>query len=296
MATVIPSRFKALAIVLALVSIISLGTTYHYLYKTSAPLPGTDIQRPDDAPPAPEDMPKPEDNRKEDGKEEDGKEEDVPKPEDSKWKQILPWADNLDTLKSIHTAPDNISTTVFMFRGDFSSPLYDLFVLHKRAVKFCDKGTAVAGCDVRLPEDYKWGTLSSKLLDALDVMCKSDKKTDFYVKVDDDLIMSEARLEEMIRKMATTDCQVAGGIAVDYQFYWPTGQVYIFKRAVLDEMCAKLSDARGVYSSEDITFGYMLNSTDKGRFCDIEKPVLTHWHKEYKDKRIKIEYHIQHNE
>ncbi|KAI9503072.1 hypothetical protein BX070DRAFT_224679 [Coemansia spiralis] len=201
----------------------------------------------------------------------------------------------MDSLRSKHSVPDKISTTIFMFRGDFSSPLYDLFTLQKRAIKFCDKDTSVAGCDVRLPNNYKWGTLSAKLMDALDVMCKSNAKTDFYVKIDDDLIMSEARLEEIIRKMAATDCQVAGGIARDFPYYWAVGQIYVFKREIFDYVCTQLPPKFELHSSEDIMFGRLINSTDRSRFCSLDKPQ-NHWHKKYKDQRLKIEYLLQHNE
>ncbi|KAI9503859.1 hypothetical protein BX070DRAFT_234753 [Coemansia spiralis] len=210
-------------------------------------------------------------------------------------KQILPHVDELSTFVSLYPAKPDISTTIFMFRGDFSSPLYDLFTLQKRAIKFCDKDTSITGCDIKLPNNYKWGTLSSKLLDALDVMCRSPKKTDFYVKIDDDLVMSEFALEQMIRKMATTTCQLAGGIAVDYEFYWAEGQIYIFTRAVFDHVCSVLPHVTDVYPSEDITFGYLLNSTDRSKFCGAYSPT-NHWHKEYNDNRVKIEYLNQHNE
>ncbi|KAJ1662834.1 hypothetical protein EV178_005531 [Coemansia sp. RSA 1646] len=198
---------------------------------------------------------------------------------------------NLD----IREASENITSTVFMFRGDFSSDFYDLFSLQKRAVRYCDNDTTISGCDVKLPRNYKWGTLSSKLLDALEVMCKAPKKTDFYVKIDDDLIMSESKLDEVIKRMSTTDCQVSGRIARDFEFYWAVGQIYIFKRAILETICAKLPITRQLHGSEDISFGSFINSTDRSMFCDLDTP-RNHWHKDYSDKRIKIEYLIQHNE
>ncbi|KAJ2668328.1 hypothetical protein GGI25_006462, partial [Coemansia spiralis] len=113
------------------------------------------------------------------------------------------------------------------------------------------------GCDVKLPNNYKWGNLSYKLLDSLKVMCGSPNKTDFYVKIDDDLIMPESKLEEIIRKMATTECQVAGGIAVDFPFYWAVGQIYIFKRSVFEDICKRLTPKVIHPGSEDITFGVL---------------------------------------
>ncbi|KAJ1663250.1 hypothetical protein EV178_005140 [Coemansia sp. RSA 1646] len=216
-------------------------------------------------------------------------------PENPDYKQILPYVKQLSKLKPTHPAPADITTTIFMFRGDFSSPLFDLFTLQKRATKFCDKDTKAEGCDVRLKESYKWGTLSSKLVDSLDVMCNSMKRTDFYVKIDDDLIMSESRLDEIIRTMASTDCQVAGGIAVDYRFYWAVGQIYVFKRAILDDICQKLPTATKLHAHEDIAFGMLINSTDKSMFCSLDRPT-NHWHKNYKDQRVEIHYLEQHNE
>ncbi|KAJ2389913.1 hypothetical protein GGI23_005733 [Coemansia sp. RSA 2559] len=210
-------------------------------------------------------------------------------------KPPLPYAAELSSLNSAHAVPEHITTTIFMFRGDFSSPLFDLFTLQKRAIKFCDNDTKAEGCDIHLARSYKWETLSSKLVDSLETMCKSMKRTDFYVKIDDDLIMSESKLEEVIRKMATTDCQVAGGIAVDYPFYWPVGQIYIFKRAIFDAICRKLPTPAKLYSSEDITFGMLLNSTNTNMFCSLDEPK-NHWHKHYSDQRVKIDYLQQHNE
>ncbi|KAJ1791288.1 hypothetical protein LPJ59_005016 [Coemansia sp. RSA 2399] len=181
-----------------------------------------------------------------------------------------------------------------MFRGDISSPLYDLFALHKRATRYCDNDTTVDGCNVKLPNNYKWGNLSDKLLDALEVMCKEPEKTDFYVKIDDDLIMSESKLDEILKAMATTDCQVAGGIARDFGFYWPVGQIYIFKRAILEKICPQLPVTDVFHSSEDITFGSLLNSTDKSMFCSVVTPT-NHWHKNYKDQRVEVKYLVQHN-
>ncbi|KAJ2209850.1 hypothetical protein EV179_006509, partial [Coemansia sp. RSA 487] len=68
-------------------------------------------------------------------------------PENPDYKQILPYVKQLSKLKPTHPAPADITTTIFMFRGDFSSPLFDLFTLQKRATKFCDKDTKAEGCD-----------------------------------------------------------------------------------------------------------------------------------------------------
>ncbi|KAJ2867975.1 hypothetical protein GGI22_000928, partial [Coemansia erecta] len=210
-------------------------------------------------------------------------------------KPALPFVDELHSLEPVREAPEKVTSTIFMFRGDFSSSLYDLFVLHKRATRYCDKDTTVDGCDVKLPGSYKWDNLSDKLLDALDIMCKEPEKTDFYIKLDDDLIMSESKLEEILKVMAATDCQVAGGIARDYGFYWPVGQIYIFKRAILEKICPQLPVTNVFHSSEDITFGSLLNSTDKSMFCSLNKPKK-HWHKDYSDQRVEIKYFAQHND
>ncbi|KAJ2546137.1 hypothetical protein EV175_005710, partial [Coemansia sp. RSA 1933] len=207
----------------------------------------------------------------------------------------LPYAEELSSLVSTRPVPTDITTTVFMFRGDFSSPLFDLFALQKRAIKFCDKDAKAEGCGVLLEKSYKWDTLSLKLVDSLKIMCSSMKRTDFYVKIDDDLIMPESKLDEIIRKMATTDCQVAGGIAVDYPFYWPVGQIYIFKRSIFDDICRKLPTATVRHSHEDIAFGGLIDSTNKSMFCSLDKPK-NHWHKHYSDHRVKIDYLEQHNE
>ncbi|KAJ2512503.1 hypothetical protein GGI11_004600 [Coemansia sp. RSA 2049] len=208
---------------------------------------------------------------------------------------LVPPAEMLYKLKPVREAAENITSTVFMFRGDFSSDFYDIFTLHKRATRYCDKDTTVDGCDVRLPRNYKWWTLSSKLVDALEVMCKEPEKTDFYVKIDDDLIMSERKLDEVIRRMAATDCQVAGGIAADHGYYWPVGQVYIFTRAILERLCLLYPITRELHSSEDITFGRLLNSSDTSMFCNLDRP-RNHWHKDYKDRRVRISHFTQHNE
>ncbi|KAJ2668124.1 hypothetical protein GGI25_006482, partial [Coemansia spiralis] len=203
---------------------------------------------------------------------------------------ILPAVKELSSLDSVYPAKPNISTTVFMFRSDFSSPYHDIFALHERAVKYCDKGTSVGGCDVKLPGNYKYETLSLKLLDTLDVMCRSTERTDYYVKIDDDLIMSNSMLEQIIRKMSTTDCQAAGRIALDYEFYWVEGQMYIFTKSILNRICKNLPDVTDVYPNEDITFGYVLNTTDTNSFCDINVP-RHFWHKHYNDQRVEINYH-----
>ncbi|KAJ2004566.1 hypothetical protein H4R26_002439 [Coemansia thaxteri] len=210
----------------------------------------------------------------------------------------LPYANELSSLQSILPVKNHITTTVFMFRGDFSSPLHDLFVLHKRAMKICDKDTKADGCDIKMAKNYKWGTLANKLVDTLDMFCNysRDKKTDFYVKIDDDLIMSESELEKSIRKMTSTNCLVAGGIAVDYPFYWPVGQIYIFKRSVFDTICKRIPNYKTQYPDhEDITLGALFNSTVTDEFCSLDRPA-GHWHKEYKDQRVKISYLQQHNE
>ncbi|KAJ2564960.1 hypothetical protein IW140_005542 [Coemansia sp. RSA 1813] len=198
-------------------------------------------------------------------------------------------------MTPVREAPNNITTTVFMFRGDFSSPFYDIFALHKRATRYCDKDTTIDGCDVKLPRNYRWGNLSDKLVDALEHMCKAPEKTDFYVKADDDLIMSDSKLDEVIRVMSTTDCQVAGGIMSSQGFYWPLGQVYIFKREILEQFCQKFPITMKLHSSEDISFGMILNSKDTSRFCNLNTPA-NHWHINYEDHRVKIKYFTQHNE
>ncbi|KAJ2656554.1 hypothetical protein IWW48_004972 [Coemansia sp. RSA 1200] len=203
---------------------------------------------------------------------------------------VLSRARELNSLESTHTPRDNLTTTVFMLYSEISSPLHDLFTLHKRATKYCDADTKVAGvCDVRLPRSYTYAELSLKLLDSLDIMCREPLKTDYYVKIDDDLIMSESMLDRMIRKMATTDCQVAGSIALDYAFYWPEGQIYIFTRCILETACKNMPYIADVYPNEDITFGLLLNSTDTSMFCDNMWP-RNHWHKHYSDSRVEINY------
>ncbi|KAJ2514725.1 hypothetical protein GGI11_000850 [Coemansia sp. RSA 2049] len=215
--------------------------------------------------------------------------------EEQRNKPHLPHPAELYSLKRVRKVPEKVTSTIFMFRGDFSSDLYDLFAIQKRATRYCDKDTTVDGCDVKLAKNYKWGTLSEKLFDSLELMCKAPEKTDFYVKIDDDLIMPESKLEDAMRTMAATDCQVAGGIAVDYGFYWAVGQIYIFKRAVLEKICPQLPVTNIFHSSEDISFGSLLNTTDKSMFCNLHKPE-NHWHKKYKDRRVEIKYYIQHNE
>ncbi|KAJ1797878.1 hypothetical protein LPJ59_002855 [Coemansia sp. RSA 2399] len=216
------------------------------------------------------------------------------KPDSEKEIPLLPRVKELYSLKPVRKAPENITTTVFTFRGDFSSDIYDLFALQKRAVRYCDNDTTVDGCDVKLPRHYRWGTLSYKLLDALELMCNSTEKTDFYVKIDDDLIMSDSKLDEVIRVMAATNCQVSGSIARDYGFYWPVGQMYIFKRAILERICAKFPITRQLHGSEDISFGTFIDSRDKKMFCNLDNPT-NHWHKDYKDQRVEIRYFTQHN-
>ncbi|KAJ2003824.1 hypothetical protein GGI04_002828, partial [Coemansia thaxteri] len=126
----------------------------------------------------------------------------------------LPDVKELSSLESILPVRKHPTSTLFMFRGDFSSPYYDIFALHKRATRICDKDTKAGGCDIKLAKNYKWGTLAEKLVDTLDLFCKhsDSKKTDFYVKIDDDLIMPESKLDEILAKMASTHCQFAGGI------------------------------------------------------------------------------------
>ncbi|KAJ2505491.1 hypothetical protein GGI11_006989 [Coemansia sp. RSA 2049] len=257
------SKPKLLLLLLVLVSVVTLKAIHHNLYPADTRLPSNPIYQSDD-PKAMTQVPP------------------------------LPYAEELSALAPVRPAPKKVTTTVFMFRGDFSSPLFDLFTLQKRAIKFCDNETKVEGCDVHLEKSYRWGTLSSKLVDSLKVMCNSMKRTDFYVKIDDDLIMSETELERIIRTMGSTDCQVGGGIAVNYPFYWPVGQIYIFKRAVFDDICQKLPHATNLHSHEDIALGMLINSVDQKMFCSLDKP-RSHWHKKYRDQRVRVEYLQQHN-
>ncbi|KAJ2006983.1 hypothetical protein GGI04_001695 [Coemansia thaxteri] len=185
-----------------------------------------------------------------------------------------------------------------MFRGDFSSPYTDIFALHKRATKICDKDTKFSGCDIKLEKNYKWGTLSNKLVDTLSMYCKypEDKKTDFYVKIDDDLIMPESKLEEVLQKMAETPCQYAGGMISHSGFYWALGQMYIIKRSIFDDICKKLPTYKVTRpDAEDITMGHIVDSQDFNAVCELNKPD-NHWHIDYEDQRVKINYHKQHNE
>ncbi|KAJ2506948.1 hypothetical protein GGI11_006504 [Coemansia sp. RSA 2049] len=202
---------------------------------------------------------------------------------------VLSKVKGLSRLEPTYIPRDDITTTVYMLYSDISSPLYDLFTLHKRATKYCDVDTTAEGCDIRLPRSYTYDELSLKMLDSLDIMCRAPHKTDYYVKIDDDLIMSESMLDKIIRKMATTDCQVTGSIALDYAFYWPEGQMYIFTRNILETACKNMPYITDVYPNEDITFGLLLNSTDPGMFCSNGWP-RNHWHKHYSDRRVEINY------
>ncbi|KAJ2384865.1 hypothetical protein GGI23_006837, partial [Coemansia sp. RSA 2559] len=96
--------------------------------------------------------------------------------------------------------------------------------------------------------------------------------------------MSDSKLDEVIRVMAATDCQVGGGIMAARKFYWPLGQVYIFKRAILEQFCQKFPITRKLHSSEDISFGLILDSSDPNMFCHLNKPA-NHWHIDYQDQR-----------
>ncbi|KAJ2609721.1 hypothetical protein EV177_004322 [Coemansia sp. RSA 1804] len=207
---------------------------------------------------------------------------------------LLPHVRNMYSMKRVREAPKEITSTVFMLRGDFSSDFYDLFALQKRATRYCDNDTKADGCDVKLPRSYRWGTLSSKLVDALELMCKEPVKTDFYAKIDDDLIMSESKFDDALRVMAETDCQVSGGIARDYGFYWPLGQIYIFKRAILEKICARFPVTISLPGSEDISFGKLINSTDRDMFCNLHGRD-NHWHRQYKDDHLRIKYYKQQN-
>lgn len=205
-------------------------------------------------------------------------------------KQYLSYAPELSNLPdTLPRSSGNMTSTVFMFRSDFSSPLYDLFALHERAIQVCDKDTKLDGCDVRLENNYNYTTLSSKLVETLKHLCSSRTRTDFYVKIDDDLIMPQSTLDNLMEKMSTTKCQVGGGIAVDYPYYWPVGQLYIFKRKMMDDICAKLPGFKVELASEDITIGSMWNSTNTEMFCSLDLPA-NHWHKSYKDHRVSIQY------
>ncbi|KAJ2504733.1 hypothetical protein GGI11_007255 [Coemansia sp. RSA 2049] len=95
--------------------------------------------------------------------------------------------------------------------------------------------------------------------------------------------------------MAATDCQVAGGIIPSRNYYWPLGQVYIFKRAMLEKICQLYPITWSLHSSEDITFGRLLNISDTSMFCNLNKPD-NHWHINYKDRRFELNYFTQHNE
>ncbi|KAG2175054.1 hypothetical protein INT43_006116 [Umbelopsis isabellina] len=205
-------------------------------------------------------------------------------------KQYLPYAPELSSLHdTVPRSAGNITSTVFMLRSDFSSPLYDLFAIHERAIQVCDKDTKLDGCDVRLKNNYSYTTLSNKLVETLKHLCSSKIRTDFYVKIDDDLIMPQSTLDNILEKMSTTKCQVGGGIAVDYPYYWPVGQLYVFKRKMMDDICAKLPEFKVELTSEDITIGSIWNSTNTEMFCSLDVPK-NHWHKSYKDHRVSIQY------
>ncbi|CAN6675186.1 hypothetical protein TRVA0_109S00144 [Trichomonascus vanleenenianus] len=209
--------------------------------------------------------------------------------------ESMTYPDGLESLPPVNVVPEYITSTIFMFRGDFSSNFYDLFSLQKRAIKVCDKNTTIKGCDMRLSNNYKWDTLSNKLIDTLGTLCNRTEKTDFYAKIDDDLIMSESKFDEIIRKMASTNCQVLGVMSLGYPFYWATGQIYIFKRGILDYACKKIPTFEINHSHEDILFGTLLNSTNRDLFCNLDTPY-NHWHIDYEDRRVKIHYFQQHNE
>ncbi|KAJ2006255.1 hypothetical protein GGI04_001939 [Coemansia thaxteri] len=212
--------------------------------------------------------------------------------------RVLPIVRQLGDIKPTIPVKDNITTTIYMYRGDFSSPYHDIFALHMKALKICDKDTKTGGCDVKLKSNYKYGNLSVKTVDTLKMFCQysEDKKTDFYVKVDDDLIMSASKLDEIIRQMAATPCQVAGSIADYSPFYWPGGQIYIYTRAALEIACKRLPTFQiSQYNAEDVTFGGIINSSDPDTVCNLDAPP-NHWHINYKDKRVKIHYYEQHND
>jgi hypothetical protein len=205
--------------------------------------------------------------------------------------KLLPYAPELSTLEDtkLRISSANITSTVFMLRSDSSSPLYDLFALHERAIQFCDKDTKLDGCDVKLKHNYNFSTLSNKLVETLNYLCSSKIKTDFYIKADDDLIMAQSALDMLLEKMATTKCQVGGGIAVDFPYYWPVGQIYIFKREMMEDICTKLPTFKITDSHEDRTIGQIWNSTDIDKFCSLDEPT-NHWHKLYRDNRVTIQY------
>ncbi|KAJ2470183.1 hypothetical protein GGI02_003095 [Coemansia sp. RSA 2322] len=167
-----------------------------------------------------------------------------------------------------------------------------------QALKICDKDTKTSGCDVKLTNNYKYGNLTLKMVETIKMFCNhsEDKKTDFYVKIDDDLIMSPSKLDEIVRHMAATPCQFAGGFYIHLDFYYPSGQIYIFSRAVLDSVCKKLPTAR-LFSpwAEDLAFGGLVDSHDTNYTCSIKAPA-NHWHINYKDKRVKVHYYKQHND
>ncbi|PVV02918.1 hypothetical protein BB560_002616 [Smittium megazygosporum] len=217
-----------------------------------------------------------------------------------RWGEIIKFDDQLEQPKDIRlhkilSDSPYKKTIKYMFRGPFSSKYVDLFASQLNSDIVCDADYKDEACTINLQSNYKWGTLSSKLRDLLAYYCQRDISNTVFIKIDDDLIISNRELNRLIDRFSKSDCLLAGHIATDFPFYWATGQIYLFKSSELMRICNKpILKEEPFHGSEDIYLGYLFNIVDKNKVCDIDK-YTEYFHKEYSDERLNITYIQQHN-
>ncbi|PVV03347.1 hypothetical protein BB560_002174 [Smittium megazygosporum] len=220
---------------------------------------------------------------------------------DFKWRGIkqirkqMKQPGNISTKKIINDSPYN-KVIKYVFRGPFSSKHTDIFANQLNSDIVCDANYKDETCTINLKSNYDWFSLSTKLRDLLVLYCTKDIEDTVFVKMDDDLIVSNGQLNKLIERFSKSDCLYAGDMATDFPFYWALGKLYLFKSSALLKICnTEVLKEKPFHSSEDIYMGYLLNITDTSKVCGINK-FINYYHKHYSDHRVKISYIIQHND
>ncbi|PVU87820.1 hypothetical protein BB560_006430 [Smittium megazygosporum] len=216
----------------------------------------------------------------------------------SKIKQIrnqMKYPENISTKKVLDNSPYS-KIIKYMFRGPFSSKHIDIFANQLNSDIVCDADYKDETCTLNLNSNYNWFSLSTKLRDLLVHYCTKDIENTVFVKMDDDLIVSNGQLNKLIERFSKTDCLLAGDIATDYPFYWGLGKLYLFKSSALLKICnTEVLEEKPFIRNEDIYMGYLLNITDTSKVCGINK-FIDYYHKYYSDHRVRISYFQQHND
>ncbi|PVU93303.1 hypothetical protein BB560_006005 [Smittium megazygosporum] len=202
---------------------------------------------------------------------------------------------DISTRKIINDSPYN-KVIKYMFRGPFSSKYIDIFANQLNSDIVCDADYKDETCTLNLNSNYNWFSLSTKLRDLLVHYCTKDIKNTVFVKMDDDLIVSNGQLNKLIERFSKSECLYSGEIYSNFPFYWAHGKMYLFKSSALLRICnTEVLEEKPFIRNEDIYMGYLLNITDTSKVCGINK-FIDYYHKYYSDHRVRISYFQQHND